>query len=141
MVDAVHFVDANVPMYAIGADHPLKAPCVTILRAIGRGELAATTDTEILQELLHRYVSLGQRARAVEVTTLVADAIPAVASVTQADLRAAMVLIAAHPELPVRDAIHAAVMQRTGVELIISADRHFDAVLGLTRIDPAAWPA
>ena len=139
MVDALHFVDANVPMYAIGAEHPLKAPCAAILRAIGRGDLAATTDTEVLQEILHRYVSLGQRARAIEVATLVADAMPFVVSVIPADLQAAMVLIAEHAVLPVRDAIHAAVMRRSGVELIISADHHFDVIPGLTRIDPLVW--
>ena len=141
MIEDVHFVDANVPMYAIEADHPLKAPCAAILRAIGRGELRAATDTEVLQEILHRYVSLGQRRRAIEITTLIADALPEVVSVTKPDLQVAMLLIAEHAVLPVRDAIHAAVMRRNGIERIISADRHFDAIAGITRVDPAEWPA
>ena len=36
--DTVYFIDANVPMYAAGADHPLKGPCLAILDQIARGQ-------------------------------------------------------------------------------------------------------
>jgi len=41
--------------------------------------------------------------------------------------------------LPVRDAVHAAVMARHGVRLIVTADRHFEGVPGVVRVDPGGW--
>jgi len=70
MPDEPYFIDANVPMYAVGAEHPLKAPCLRVLESIARGELRAVTDAEVLQELLHRYTALGRRREAVEVCRL-----------------------------------------------------------------------
>ena len=35
-----------------------------------------------------------------------------------------------------RDAIHAAVMLRTGVRTIVSYDRHFDELPGIVRVTP-----
>ena len=139
MNERPHFVDANVPMYAVGAEHPLKQPCLAVLRAVARGELAAVTDAEVHQEILHRYSALGDRRRAVEVSRLFLRAVPEVLAVTRADAERAAALIEAHADLPVRDAVHAAVMARHGVERIVTADQHFDALPGVMRVDPAAW--
>ncbi len=49
------FIDANIPMYAGGKEHPLKAPSQAILRAVADGEFVAFTDAEVLQEIWHRY--------------------------------------------------------------------------------------
>jgi len=38
--------------------------------------------------------------------------------------------------LPARDCLHAAVMLGRGLSFILSTDSHFDAVAGLTRVDP-----
>jgi hypothetical protein len=43
--------------------------------------------------------------------------------------------------LQARDSVHAAVMLGRHVPFIISADRHFDGLPGITRIEPAAWAA
>ncbi|HEY3080095.1 MAG TPA: hypothetical protein VGM69_09330 [Chloroflexota bacterium] len=45
-MDERYFIDANVPMYAVGADHPLKRPCLAVLRAVARGDLLAVSDAE-----------------------------------------------------------------------------------------------
>jgi predicted nucleic acid-binding protein len=50
--------------------------------------------------------------------------------------------VADHPRLEARDLIHFAVMRRFGVTRIISADRGFDGVPGIERLDPkrlAEW--
>jgi predicted nucleic acid-binding protein len=57
----VHFIDANIPMDAVGRSHPLKSPAVAILETVDRGDLRAVTDAEVLQEILHRYTALRQR--------------------------------------------------------------------------------
>jgi uncharacterized protein len=138
-MDERYFIDANVPMYAVGADHPLKRPCLAVLRAVARGDLLAVSDAEVHQEILHRYTVLGDRRRAVEVSGLFLQAVPDVLSVTRADVEQAARLLDAHANLPVRDAVHAAVMARHGVRLIVTADRHFEGVPGVVRVDPGGW--
>lgn len=52
------FVDTNIPIYAAGKPHPLKAPSAQVLDFIAEHPYAFVTDAEVLQELLHRYRSL-----------------------------------------------------------------------------------
>jgi predicted nucleic acid-binding protein len=139
MDEGPYFIDANVPMYAVGVDHPLKGPSVAVLSAVARGDVIAVTDAEVHQEILHRYSTLGDRRRAIEVSDLFLRAVPEVLAVTRADVEAAGGLLAAHGTLPVRDAIHLAVMTRHGVSRIVTADRHFDALPGVVRVDPGDW--
>jgi predicted nucleic acid-binding protein len=136
----IHFIDTNIPMYAVGAEHPLKAPCLAILEAVARGDLVAITDVEVLQEILQRYTALGQRERAAEVARLFLQIVPDALSITKDTVLLAIELHLAHTALQARDALHAAVMQQHGIDRIISADRHFDALAGVTRIDPLSWP-
>jgi predicted nucleic acid-binding protein len=128
-------------MYAVGVEHPLRRPCLAILEAIARGELVAMTDVEVLQEILHRYTALGQRARAVEVARLFLQVVPEVLPVTREDFLLALELHTQHVGLQARDALHAAVMQTHGIQRIISADRHFDGLADIVRLDPADWAA
>ena len=46
----IYFVDANVIMYAVGAEHEYKQPCAHILEAIGEERLE--TRTELAQAVL-----------------------------------------------------------------------------------------
>ncbi len=133
------FVDTNVPMYAVGADHPLKAPCIAFLRAIARGEILAVTSVEVLQELLHRYTVLGHRERAVEVVRSFSDIVPDILPVTGDDVAAALELHVAHPSLQTRDVMHLATMTRHGLHVIVTADRHFDGLPAVRRVDPSRW--
>ena len=132
----VYFIDANIPMYAVGAEHPLKAPCVAILEAIARGELAAVTDAEVLQELLHRYTALGERKRAVEVCRLFLQVVPEVLPITREVIEESLGLHLKFPQLPARDSLHWAVMRRRDLKHLLSGDRHFDGLPGLRRLDP-----
>jgi predicted nucleic acid-binding protein len=53
------FIDANVPMYAVGREHPLREPCRLVLQRIVDGDLAACTDSEVHQEILYRLLVTG----------------------------------------------------------------------------------
>ena len=54
------FIDANVPIYAAGREHPYKSPCADILRMVAENPQAFITDAEVLQELVHRYLAQGR---------------------------------------------------------------------------------
>ena len=58
------FIDTAIVMYAAGADHPLRDPCRRIIDQISDGSLDAVTSTEVIQEILHRFVSSGRPNRA-----------------------------------------------------------------------------
>jgi predicted nucleic acid-binding protein len=133
------FVDSNVPMYAAGSEHTLKAPCVAFLGAVARGEVLAVTSVQVLHELLHRYSALGERTRAIEVCQALMETLPEVLPIDRDDIAAAMALHRAHPTLSTRDLMHLATMRRFGLDTIVTADRHFDGLDGIVRVDPAAW--
>lgn len=124
-------------MYAVGVEHAFKAPCIAILESIAQGELKAVTDVEVLQELLHRYTALGQRERAVEVCRLFLQVVPDVLTVTSEIIRRALELHHQFSQLQARDSLHTAVMLEYQITHIISADRHFDGIPGIVRVDPS----
>jgi predicted nucleic acid-binding protein len=95
----------------------------------------------VLQEILHRYTALGQRARAAEVARLFLEVVPEALPITKDTFLLSIELHLSYTAIQARDALHAAVMQQHGIERIISADRHFDGLPGLTRLDPLSWPA
>lgn len=135
------FVDVNIAMYAAGTDHPLKEPCAWILEAIVEGTLTAAIDAEIIQEILYRYGALGRRDLGVQLARNTMAIVPMVYPVTAEDVSRAVDLFEQYGEqqLPARDCLHAAVMLNRGLDTLLSADRDFDDVTGLTRIGPAAF--
>jgi uncharacterized protein len=128
------FVDANVPMYLVGAEHPNKEPATTALEiAIARGE-RLVTDAEVLQELLHRYRSIGRLDAMEQATDALLSVVDEVFPIERDDVLAARRLLVRLPRLSARDALHVATMRRHGVDDILTFDTGFDAVGGLRRL-------
>lgn len=129
------FIDSNVPMYVAGRDHALKAPATAFLERVRRGEIAACTSTEVLQEILYRYVGLDRLDLASEVYSLFVEICPVVLPVTLADTDRAVEILTSAVGLSVRDALHAAVMLNHEVTSIATFDRGFDGVVGVERLE------
>ena len=128
------FVDSNVPMYLVGAEHPNKARVSELLGQFIRGNERLVTDVEVYQEVLHRYVSIN-RLDAIDPAIASLDAITdEVLPIQIADVRVARELIASVAGISARDALHAAVMQHAGIERIFSLGPGFDACPGLQRL-------
>ena len=121
-------------MYVAGADHPHKETARRFLDQVRAGTIAACTSTEVLQEILYRYSSLGRRDLARDVYDLFAAICPVVLGVTLADTDRARDLLCAHTGISSRDAVHAAVMLNHRLEKIASFDAGFDRVLGIKRL-------
>jgi len=132
----VILVDANIFMYAAGADHPHKAPSASFLLRIARGELEAFVDAEALQEILHRYRAMGRWADGRRVYESARRIVPLTLPIDIELVDAARDLLDSYGGLTARDAIHAAVALQSGAEAICSYDRDFDCVAGLRRIEP-----
>jgi uncharacterized protein len=125
-------IDANVPMYLVGADDgPKQQARSAIERAIETRE-RLVTDAEVLQEILHRYVAI-RRADAIEpCMAVLLGIVDEVYPIELEDFRRASAIVRSS-ELSARDALHLAVIQRRGIERILTFDRAFDQVPGVSR--------
>jgi predicted nucleic acid-binding protein len=74
------FIDSNIPMYVAGRKHPNQDPSRRFLRRVREGKVDACTSTEVLQEILYRYASIGRLDLAREVYDLFVEVCPVVAS-------------------------------------------------------------
>ena len=136
-MNPVVFIDANVPIYAAGRDHPYKEPCARILRVLADAPQSFVTNSEVLQEIMYRYLASGRWTLGREVVRTFAEAMSGrIEPVHGEDVILATELADRHPGVSARDLVHAAVMQRLGVSRIISADTDFDRLEGIDRLDP-----
>jgi predicted nucleic acid-binding protein len=131
------FLDTAVFMYAGGREHPLRAPCRAILERVAAGSLDATTSTEVVQEILHRFVAIGRPEVGAAMARDVLDAFEPVLPVTHGVMRRMPDLLGRYAALSARDLVHVATCLEEGIEAIVSPDRGFDQVREIRRIDPA----
>ena len=136
---ASYFLDANILMYAAGAAHPLREPCREALTRAVDQEVGLVTDAEVLQEILHRYFSLGRPEIARAVYDSAVRLCDEVLPIDERHTSRALELLLEHSELSPRDAIHVATMEDHGLVRLLSTDQDFDAVDQVERIDPAAF--
>ncbi|MBU6428232.1 MAG: PIN domain-containing protein [Cyanobacteria bacterium REEB65] len=112
-----------------------KEPSWRLLEGIASGEVEATADVEVFQEILHRYRSLGRWAEGKEVYDLsrqvILDPIPIDARLMDEERR----LMDSYLDC---DGIHAAAATFTTKGIICSFDCDFDAIAGITRLEPRA---
>ena len=128
------FVDSNIPMYLIGAAHPHKTEAHILLEGlIAKGERLAT-DAEVLQEILHRYVAINRREAIDPAIKLTLDIVDQIFPVEKADVLRASEVVLSRGSLSARDAVHIAIMERHGLEVILSFDSGFDHWPGLSRL-------
>ena len=137
-VDTRVFLDTNIFLYAAGREHPLKVPTANILTRVGDGDLDATTSSEVVQEILYVLARRNLRVEGLRLVVELMDMFSDLLPVTGADMQQACRILEQHPNLPVRDAVHCAVMSTSGINRIITADTHFDDIDGIQRIDPAS---
>ena len=131
-------LDTTVLVYAVGGEHPLREPCRRIVNEIGAGRLVATTTVEVIQEFAHvrarRRGRADARALALEFVALLSPLIqPA-----ESDLARGLELFEHHDALGAFDGVLAAVvLERDHLTGLMSADRAFSGIAGLTHHDPA----
>lgn len=129
-------VDANVIMYAAGSDHPHKPRCVRFLEEVASGEVEATVDAEVLQEILHRYRAIGRWSDGRRVYDLARKLFPLALPITTDVLDRARALLDEHESLSARDAVHAAAAIVHSMDAICSYDRDFDVIAEIERREP-----
>lgn len=153
------FVDVNIWLYDISNHPTFGGSCKAFLQRIAGGDLGGFVSVEVLNELLHRLV-IGEVARRQELKLQAVgiylkrnpqilgklDAYNAVASVVALpNLRILEVLpgdfaqaraIMQQYHLLSNDALHAAVMQRNGLNILASKDADFQRVPWIKLYEP-----
>lgn len=130
------FLDTNVLIYSRSSPpSEYRNSCLEILDAIERGEVDAQISTAVLEEVWN--LELTDRVGGIDgLTADVHELFAPVLPVTDAIFAHALTLPHAH--IGAKDRIHVATCLENGIERIVTADKGFDTVAGLQRIDPRA---
>ena len=128
------FIDSNIPMYLVGAEHPNKHAAASLVeRAVARRE-RLITDAEVLQEILHRYSAIDRLDAIQPAFDLMAGLVDEVVDVSATTVELAKEILLGRTVSSARDGIHLAVMRQMGVTRVMSFDRGFDAMPGIERL-------
>lgn len=128
------FVDSNIPMYLVGANHPNKTTAQHILETCIAKQIRLITDAEVFQEILHRYGAIHRREAIQPAFDVLSGIVDEVFPIEQQDLLMAKDIMLGHNRLSARDAIHIAVMTHHRIPQIFSYDAGFDQYPGIHRI-------
>jgi predicted nucleic acid-binding protein len=131
----VILIDANIPMYLIGADHPNKAAAQRLLERAATNRERLVTDAEVFQEILHRYVAINRRDAIQPAFDVLNGVVDEIFTIEAATVERAKDLVLGYVGLSARDAIHVATMQAHEVTRIMSFDAGFDVIPGLSRLN------
>ena len=122
-------------MYLVGKAHPNKDLALIALEKLARERARLVTSAEVYQEILHRYSALDRLDAIRPAMTVLDDLADEVLNVEREDVRtAAGLLTVTNPRLSSRDALHLAMMERRQIRFILSFDRIFGILPGITRL-------
>src|ERR671918_710185 len=97
-------VDSNIPMYLVGAAHPHKVDAQRLLEeCVARGE-RLVSDSEVLQEILHRYVAINRRDAIQPAFDALLGVVDEVVAIAEEDVLRARDLVIGTRVLSARDA-------------------------------------
>lgn len=130
-------LDTTVLVYAKGGDHPLQGPCRALMEAVVARAVEATTTPEVIQEFAHvRARRTGRGVATVEARDLI-GALSPLLLVDEGDLSVGLRIYEVTPAIGSFDAVLAAAAIGISADALVSADRAFGKVRGLTHLDPA----
>ncbi len=113
-------------MYLVGAEHPNKRDTITLLESLVSERERLVTNTEVLQEILHRYTAIHRKEAIQPAFDAIYDMVDDIFEVTERDVLEAKNVILAYENLSARDALHTAHMRRMKIGTIFSFDAGFD---------------
>lgn len=130
-------LDTTILVYAVGADHRLRAPCRGLLELVRDDAVRATTTVEVVQEFAHVRARRRSRTDAAERARQYGLGLAPLAFPEEEDLLGGLELFAATAELGCFDAVLATTAIRRRWPLA-SADRSFGQVRNLPWLDPSS---
>lgn len=129
-------LDTTILVYAVGGEHPLRAPARQVIGLLRDGSLRATTTVEVIQEFTHVRSRRRPRGDAASLARNLLIALSPLVRPDEDDLGLGLDLFEREEGLGPFDAVLAAVALNRGL-ILASADRSFSAVAELVHADPA----
>jgi predicted nucleic acid-binding protein len=130
----VILIDSNIPMYLVGTSGPHKTDAQRLLERLVSERQRLVTDAEVLQEILHRYVAINRRYDIQPAFDSLLSVVDEVLPVDRSVVERAKQIVLGYQRLSARDAVHLAVMEKHGIERILTFDAGFDGFPGVTRL-------
>ena len=121
-------------MYLIGGPHAHKSDSQRWLEQLTSERARLVTDAEVLQEILRRYVAINRRSAVQPASDALLGIVDEVLAVDRAAVERAKEIVFGRGQISARDAVHLAVMERQGIERILTFDTGFDGFPGITRL-------
>ncbi len=137
--EKTYFIDTNIIMYSAGKEHKFKEACLKILKCVDSYENEYYLNTEVFQEILYRYDSIGMRSFGIELAAKTLELFDNILAISEEDIYMSISLMEKYERLLSRDAIIIANMVNKGIEGIISVDNDFDGIEEIRRIDPMGF--
>lgn len=124
-------------MYLVGAPHPNKIAAEHAVAALIARQEKLVSNTEVFQEILHRYAAIGRldaiQAAFDAMLSLIDDVFP----IELVNVERAKTILLGQYGLSARDAIHLAVMEQRAIQRILSFDQGFDRYPHVQRMTSA----
>lgn len=123
-------------MYAAGVHSPFKEPSLRFLEGLARSRAADDycTNTEVLQEILHRYKSLNKISIGFQIFDIVLNMGIVIHPVELSDMVIARRLLQTISGISTRDAVHLGMVERRHIKKIVSFDADFDKYPEVQRV-------
>lgn len=134
---AAAFIDANVLLRHVTADHPVHSPRATeFLREVESGDTRVYLSDFVVSEIVYTLSTVYKHSkRDIRDTVIQLLQLRGVSVDDRTRLQRALNLFA-DVNLPFVDAYLASRMLGEGADAIVSFDRDFDRIPGITRIEP-----
>ena len=134
---ALPFLDTNVLLRHLLQDHPQQSPrAMAYLARIEHGEIKVrTADTVVFETVFTLQRQYGVSKEDIRDNLLPLLELPGIVLPGKRRLRKVFDLYV-DLNLPFADAYHVALMQRLGLRHIVSFDKEFSRVPGMTRVEP-----
>ena len=134
-----YYLDSNIFFYAKIRDRKYGDACAHVLRQLVDGKLSGATSTLALVETSNALRKYGRSGDVPDEVGAIYSLGLTVHELLNVDVRLATELFQETRVNPY-DCTHAAIMKRTGLRNILTADGHFKDIPGITRIDPLTLP-
>lgn len=131
-------LDTTVLVYAVGTDHPLRASCQQLVRAIADGDVLATTTIEVIQEFTHVRAKRRDRKDAAELARNYIELLSPLLVVEETDLREGLRVFEETTGIGAFDSVLAAAAHAAGAEALVSAAAGFAAITTIRHVIPDA---
>lgn len=128
-------IDTTVLVYAVGTEHPLKEPCRSLISS--RID-SLTTTAGVIQEFVHVWTRRRPRGDAVALASAYLTLLSPLLNVPEPAVHDALELLDKHHDLGAFDAVLAATARMAGCTALVTADRSFATIAGLTVVFPDA---